>query len=77
MCGKPSMPAPTTAATQQQEVVEQKQADASVTKANAAQQTSVLGARNKQTSLAGRDVKTAPRGLADAAVSQKKQLLGA
>ena len=48
MCGKPSMPAASTAATQQQEVVEQKQADASVTKANAAQQQSVL---KKQTNF--------------------------
>ena len=76
MCSKPSMPAVSTATQKQEEVVAPKQADASVTKANAAQQQSVLGSRNKQTSLAGRDVKTAPRGLADGAVSQRKQLLG-
>ena len=77
MCSKPSMPAVSTATQKQEEVVAPKQADSSVTKADAAQQTAVLGARNKQTTLAGRDVKTAPRGLTDGAVSQKKQLLGA
>ena len=76
MCSKPSMPAVSTTP-KQEEVVAPKQADATVTKADAAQQTAVLGARNKQTTLAGRDVKTAPRGLTDGAVSQKKQLLGA
>ena len=75
MCSKPSMPA-ATATPKQEEVVAPKQADATVTKADASQQSSVLGSRNKQSTLAGRDIKTAPRGLADGAVSQRKQLLG-
>ena len=44
-------------------------ADAEVTKASAAE-------RNKQAGLAGRDIKTAPRGLGDEAKSKKKTLLG-
>lgn len=68
MCGsKPSVPAATPVP--QQEVTAPTQADAAVSKASSAE-------RNKQASLAGRDIKTTPRGLADTAVSKKKQLLG-
>jgi len=68
MCSTPSAPAATTT-TQKKEEVAPTQADASVTK-------SVASSRNKSATLAGRDTRTAPRGLSDAAVSQKKQLLG-
>jgi hypothetical protein len=44
-------------------------ADASVSKASTAQ-------KNKAMSLAGRDVKTSARGLANDAKTNKKQLLG-
>lgn len=68
MCSTPKMPT-ATASTKQQEVAAPTQADASVSKATAS-------TRNKMSSLAGRDIKTAPRGLSEAALSQKKNLLG-
>lgn len=68
MCATPKMPS-VTAATTQQEVAAPTQADASVSKATAS-------TRNKMSSLAGRDVKTAPRGLNETAISKKKELLG-
>lgn len=76
MCSSPSAPSP--APQKEQEKVEQTQADASATKASpdTVQSSSALGARNRQTSLAGRDIKTAPRGLSDMAASKKKTLLG-
>lgn len=68
MCSTPSMPSAPTTSTQAQ-VAAPTYADAKVSKASA--QT-----RNKMSSLAGRDVKTAPRGLGEAAPVQKKSLLG-
>lgn len=68
MCSTPKMPA-ATPQPQQEQVAAPTQADASVSKAAAS-------TRNKMQSLAGRDTKTAPRGLSDNPVSQKKQLLG-
>lgn len=68
MCSTPKMPT-TTASSTQQEVAAPTQADASVSKATAS-------TRNKMSSLAGRDIKTAPRGLNETAVSKKKELLG-
>lgn len=77
MCSS-STPAPATNTQKEQEKVQKTQADASATKASAdtVQASAALGSRSKQTSLAGRDVKTAPRGLADLAASKKKTLLG-
>lgn len=68
MCSTPSMPAATSTQPQEQ-VAAPTQADAKTSKAAAVQ-------RNKMQSLAGRDTKTAPRGLSDAASSNKKELLG-
>ena len=78
MCSTPSMPAASTAspAAAKKEEVAQTQANAAVTKADPVKQNSTLGERNKQTGLAGRDVKTAPRGLGDVASVSKKALLG-
>lgn len=78
MCSSPSSPAPVNNTQKEQEKVQQNQADVSTTKASpdTVQSSSALGSRSKQTSLAGRDIKTAPRGLADLAASKKKTLLG-
>lgn len=81
MCSTPSEPAtPVAKQTQTQtakkEEVAQTQANAAVTKADPVKQNSTLGERNKQTGLAGRDIKTAPRGLRDVASVSKKTLLG-
>ena len=67
MCSKPSMPA--VQSVQQQEVAAPTYADAQVTKATTA-------ARNKSAALAGRNIKTSSRGLADDATKEKKNLLG-
>lgn len=68
MCSSPSTPA--IQATQPAPVVAPTYADASVTKASAAK-------RNNLSSLAGRDVRTSVRGLADEATTEKKNVLGA
>lgn len=66
MCSTPSMPAvqkaPETVATPTV-------ADAAVTK-------SATAIRNKTATNAGRDIRTAARGLTEAAQTQKKKLLG-
>jgi hypothetical protein len=68
MCSTPSIPsAPTTP--KKEEIATPTQADAGVTKAGAA-------AKDKAKALAGRDVKTAPRGLTGVAAVQNKKLLG-
>lgn len=67
MCSTPSMPQ--VSQTQQKAVATPTYADASVQKAGAT-------TRNKTAALAGRDIKTSPRGLGEDAETQKKQLLG-
>ena len=52
-----------------QQVTAPTMADAQVTKASAVE-------REKTASLAGRNIKTSPRGLSDEASTQKKSLLG-
>lgn len=80
MCSTPSVPQQSNTTTQKKEEVVQTQANASQTKADATTQnvaqSSVLGSRNKQTGLAGRDVKTSARGLGDTATVSRKALLG-
>ncbi len=67
MCSTPSIPKATQ--TEQKDIAAPTYADAEVTKASAAQ-------RQKQTRLAGRDIKTSARGLSDSASTSKKSLLG-
>lgn len=68
MCtSKPSMPAVTTLP--QQEVAAPTYADAQVSKAT-------TNTRNKAAALAGRNIKTSARGLADDAKTEKKNILG-
>lgn len=67
MCSTPSTPAP--ASTKKEEVAAPTYADAQVSKSTAA-------TRNKTAALAGRDIKTTARGLADEAQTKKKSLLG-
>lgn len=69
MCSTPKMPSATSTATQEQ-VAAPTYADASVSKSSTA-------TRNKTAALAGRDIKTSPRGLGDDAATNKKELLGA
>ena len=61
------MPKATT--TEQKDIAAPTYADAEVTKAGATQ-------RQKQSRLAGRDIKTSARGLSDSASTTKKSLLG-
>ncbi len=68
MCSTPKMPQPTTQENKE-EIAAPTQADAAVTKA-------AQGTREKNAKLAGRDVKTAPRGLNTVATVQNKKLLG-
>lgn len=68
MCSTPSAPA-APAPVSSETVAAPTMADASVSKSSTAQ-------RNKAASLAGRDVKTSARGLAEEANTGKKQLLG-
>ena len=67
MCSTPKMPATNTQ--EQPEIAAPTQADAGVTKAGAQ-------AKDKTKALAGRDVKTSPRGLTSVAAVQNKKLLG-
>ena len=67
MCSTPKMPAVQKASEEQ--IAAPTYADAAVTKAGA-------NTRNKTASLAGRDIRTSSRGLADAPQNKKKQLLG-
>ena len=66
MCSTPKMP---TISNNTKEIAAPTYADAAVTKASAA-------TRNKSAALAGRDIKTSPRGLSDEAKTNKKNLLG-
>lgn len=67
MCSSPSMPS--AQPTEQKDIAAPTYADAEVTKASATQ-------RQKQTRLAGRDIKTTARGLNDTATTSRKSLLG-
>lgn len=68
MCSTPSVPSASSTTTEQ--VAAPTYADASVSKSSTA-------TRNKTAALAGRDIKTSPRGLGDEATTEKKELLGA
>ena len=67
MCSTPSIPK--TETKKQEEIAAPTQADAAVSKA-------AQGSKDKSKALAGRDIKTAPRGLAGVAAVQNKKLLG-
>lgn len=67
MCSSPKVPA----APAPQPTV------AAPTVADAATSKTAAGQRNKAAALAGRDIKTSPRGLGDEAQTKKKNLLGA
>lgn len=70
MCSTPSIPNASNNQSQKQETIATPTyADASVTKAGAK-------TRQKTVGLAGRDIKTSPRGLGDDAVTTKKDVLG-
>jgi len=76
--GAATTQAPVTATTQEQP---KQQTEASTTPlGNTAQDSvseqSAAQAKNKRTGLAGRDIRTAARGLRDLASSKKKELLG-
>lgn len=66
MCSTPKMPS---VSKEVETVATPTAADASVTKAKAAE-------RNKTAMNAGRDIRTSARGLSDEATTQKKKLLG-
>lgn len=68
MCSTPSVPT-VPATTTQPQIAAPTYADASVSKAS-------TKTRNKAAALAGRDIKTSPRGLGNSSETKKKELLG-
>ena len=68
MCSTPKMPS-APVQEKKEEIAAPTQADAAVTKA-------AQGTKDKTKALAGRDIMTAPRGLAGVAAVQNKKLLG-
>ena len=67
MCSTPKMPKDDT--DKKEEIAAPTYADAQVSKTTA-------NTRNKAAALAGRDIKTSPRGLRDEAEKEKKNVLG-
>lgn len=67
MCSTPKMPEPEE--TKEEKVAAPTMADAQVTK-------TTTNTRNKTAALAGRDIKTTPRGIKEEPETKKKTLLG-